>query len=120
MSDKLILLNLMLIIQFQIGRVMTVEVPFRPVIRVAVIDEALRKEAVVIHFNRGIVERHACIEDPNGETIETSIKYFAHRAHPSVFEQVVSIRNPGDSDATITFEQMGWTGDPPFKTEAKK
>ena len=104
----------------QKGRTLTVSLPFRPVVRVSVMDEELRREATISQYAHGIVQKQACIEHGQGESLETNIRYFAHRAHPSVFEQDVTIKNPSGTDVIVEFEQLGWTGEPAFKSDVKK
>lgn len=46
--------------------------------------------------------------------------FFAHRTFPSVMEQDISVQNPGGGDIIVQFDQLGWSGEPPFKSDTKK
>ncbi len=94
--------------------------PFRPLIRVSLTDENSRREAIVSQFRRGAVQKYTCIERTGGDTAEAVSLFYAHRTHPSVLEQDVTIRNTGSESIIVQFDQLGWSGDPPFKTEIKK
>lgn len=83
-------------------------------------DEEYRRDATITQYKNGVVLKQACIEHGQGDSLEALVRYYAHRAHPSVFEQDVVIKNPGSTEAVVEFEQLGWTGDPPFKSDVKK
>ncbi|CAG7825676.1 unnamed protein product [Allacma fusca] len=100
----------------QNGRTLSAALPFRPFVRVSVMDEEFRREAVISQYGRGTVHRQACIEFGHGDSLETLVRYYAHRTYPTVLEQDVTIKNPGPTEAIVEFEQLGWTGDPPFTT----
>ena len=99
---------------------LSVPVPFRPVVRVSVTDEDSRREAFAIQFGNGMVQQISCIERGQGDSLVAISKFYAHRTHPTILEQDVSITNPSKTDAIVGFDQLGWTGDPPFKSEVKK
>lgn len=89
-------------------------------IRVSLTDESTRKEVIVSQYRRGTVQKISCIERSHGDTVEITNLFYAHRTHPSVFEQDISIRNTGGSSVIVQFDQLGWSGDSPFKTDVKK
>ncbi len=99
---------------------MSVPLPFRPIVRVSVTDEDSRREAFAIQFGHGVVQQFSCIERGQGDSLIGISRFYAHRTHPSIFEQDVAITNPSKTDAIVGFDQLGWTGDPPFKSELKK
>jgi len=104
----------------QNDRTLSLALPFRPVVRVSVTDEDFRREVVVSQFYKGTVHKLTCIDRGQGESIEIDNIFYAHRTNPSIFEQDVTIRNPTSSDVMVHFDQLGWTGEPPFTSDIKK
>lgn len=66
------------------------------------------------------MQKFSCIERSKGDTVEAVSLFYAHRTHPSVFEQDVTIRNTGSGNAVVQFDQLGWRGEQPFTTEIKR
>lgn len=89
-------------------------------ILVSLTDESTRREAIASQFRRGAVQKFSCIERSDGDTVEIVSLFYAHRTNPSVFEQDVTIRNTGNDNVKIMFNQIGWSGDQPINTELKK
>jgi hypothetical protein len=69
------------------GRALTLGIPFAPIISVATNQEDF-KEVSIVDYENGLVYRHQCF---NGFRIK--YVYYAHRNHPSVFVQEITIKN---------------------------
>jgi Uncharacterized conserved protein (DUF2152) len=69
------------------GRALLLSLPFAPIVSVARnLEEA--KEATVVRYLDGIVDRYQCFDD-----YQIKYTYYAHRNYPSVFVQEIQVKN---------------------------
>lgn len=95
-------------------------IPFRPIIQVSVMDEEERQSATVSQLAQGVAHRIICLSRDEGNMLEITSSFYAHRTRTSVFEQNITIHNPSSRPALVQFDQLGWNSDRPFKTDQKK
>lgn len=69
------------------GRALLLSLPFAPIVSLARNQEDI-KEAFVIRYLDGIVDRYQCFDD-----YQVKYTYYAHRNYPSVFVQELQVKN---------------------------
>ncbi|XP_021965414.1 uncharacterized protein KIAA2013 homolog isoform X2 [Folsomia candida] len=102
------------------GRTLNVPIPFRPSVQISVMDEDERQEALVSQFTQGVAHRIMCIARAEEGLLEIWSSFYAHRTHPSVLEQNITVLNSHSRPVLVQFDQLGWNSEPHFKTEQKK
>lgn len=83
-------------------------------------DEDERQEALVSQFTQGVAHRIMCIARAEEGLLEIWSSFYAHRTHPSVLEQNITVLNSHSRPVLVQFDQLGWNSEPHFKTEQKK
>lgn len=87
------------------GRVLSVRVPFRPVITLS-LSEIEPKEASILHYTTGLFHRFHCFNRQTG-SLDVHYVHYTHRTMPSLFLQEIKITNPTDSDVYFDVTMLG-------------
>jgi hypothetical protein len=69
------------------GRALLLSLPFAPIVSIAKNQEEI-KEALVVRYLDGIVDRYQCFDD-----YQVKYTYYAHRNYPSIFVQEIQVKN---------------------------
>lgn len=83
-------------------RALSIPIYWHPVIKIN--NEALSQLATVVNYKTGIAYRYECFAN----RLQTSIKYFAFRALPSILVQDIEISNPTDLILVAKLNQISY------------
>lgn len=87
-------------------RVLSMAVPFQPIVSVFLDHGDHGREASVIQYIHGLAQKVQCIPS-HGSCITVTHQIYAHRTIPSLLVQDIKITNPTDQDVILSTERTG-------------